>query len=172
MSATASIYDSIPTATDYKGENPKYEPRKKRTGPNTGTLVDAAKQFVEELVELCRDAIEDKTLIISMNRENLLVRAQSVPRDVLLYGHRKRGKNNQVLRFWKHRSPLELPEMPFVTAQKQMLKKGWYLIEVSDYADTDNIVFHLYKSVPEDHPYFNMDKTLWHGNNMVPKLDH
>lgn len=166
-----SGYSKIPLATDYETKKKRLSGRQKSASPKlqSDRIVTASAVFVEQLLELCADAIENQHLRIIIKRNILEQYVAGVPGDVLLYGHR--GDT------WTEREPLaELEEMPFVTVQRRMKEKGWYLIEISDPEREkqglsgkvyNNAVFQLYPRQPSnDDPYFNCEGVLWHGNNM------
>ena len=157
-----SAYDKIPLAKDYRSQS-KTQTKKMR---------DAARSFVDQLLDICQYYIEQQQLQIFINNETIKSQIAGIPADVLLYGHRTEK--------WTERTPIEeLEEMPFITAQRRMHEKGWYLIEISDpehkrenskSSSKNNVVLKLYRNrPPTENKYFNKVGLLWHGNNMFPE---
>ena len=124
----------------------------------------AAQEYLDALLNECISAIETmKTkghsrtpVYISLGN-----RYQNIPGHVLHYGGR--GQEGWG---WKSRKPLaELEEMPFITAQKLMYEKGYYLLDESDPSKSFGCYISLYCQKPTD---YDTRPSLWHGYNKLP----
>lgn len=167
-----SKLDKIPHAQEYHD--------KKSTGFRQNTSVsrriqsnrlkNAAKSFVDEIIEVCEAAIKHERLTVHMAQNIFTQPIGGVPRDVLLYGHR--GTD------WTERTEIkDLDEMPFVTAQRMLYKeKGWYLYEISDPKRSrtgkpnNSVVWRLSPTLPDDE-YFNQEGRCWHNNNLFIDIE-
>lgn len=124
----------------------------------------AAQEYLDALIDLCVSAIETmKTkghsrspLYISLGTSY-----KGIPGHVLHYGGR--GQEGWG---WKSRKPLvEVEEMPFITAQKLMYEKGYYLLDESDPSKSFGCYIFLYCQKPAD---YDTRPPLWHGYNRLP----
>lgn len=120
-------------------------------------LRKACIQGIKQLKKEKKFCVTLSRICVGVKSETVEVNSDKYPFNVLHYGHV--GKSGH----WCDRQKWFECDMPFAEIQKEMLKQGYYLLDISDHNKSHRIIINLYRDEPD---FYGMTQ-LWHGLDMI-----